>query len=227
MRKYIIFICLAVLLFTTSAALGFVQPTKEELQHLKIISDKVVEGCNSLEEKVIKLQEFLNRPDDSDILCKYNWKPLDSKITVQTIWHEMTISEWLESGYAAKCDQLATAYAVLAALQGIPTRIVFLHYRSDGVSRHAIAESLIDERWAVVDPLFNPEMRNRNNLLVTRNDLRKDFEILLNAPPMKRRLEKTYNNNRKEWLDFCDQYINELAVVQETYTLKNGDLIIR
>ncbi len=162
-------------------------------QDLKAISDQVVKGKTTLEDKVLAIQHFVHE-----------------KITpVGNTWVKpdfvMSSADRLNVG-VGWCNHMASIFCHMASLEGITTRLLYL-MDDTGNSPHTIAEALDGDRWVIIDPLFDLEIRNSEGKLATRQDLQKDLNLIISAPAMQKR--KVNNNLTDKMLaDWLKCYTN-------------------
>lgn len=69
------------------------------------------------------------------------------------------------------CGTATNAFLNLARSNGLSARRLLL-LAADGTTKHVVAEVLIDGRWVVADSAYRMLMRDRNERLLTRYDLR-------------------------------------------------------
>ncbi|MCQ9206391.1 MAG: hypothetical protein NG740_00695 [Omnitrophica bacterium] len=176
---------------------------------IKKISNKVVKGCSTVEEKIRLLRKYVHeKMKFPEPRVKPNGEPLKpSDIYV------LNTIERLESGLGGWCDQQVDVFMDLAKKQGINSRKVFLHIIKDGTrtSPHTFAEAQIGRRWVIVDTLYDLELVNMEGEMASRSDIAKDVNILRNNPTIK----KFAKNNPNIWTDenYLSMYYNNLGAV--------------
>ena len=93
------------------------------------------------------------------------------------------------------CNHQAEAFITLAVIQGIPCRLVFLMNKEGTASHHSIAEAYVDDKWIIVDPMFNIDK------VITREDVKKNPSVLWDVPAIKDREKNETPEAVHKWLE--------------------------
>lgn len=127
------------------------------------VARKVTQNAKGFEEKIRALRDFIHK----------NIHPLGGTY----IRSGNTAAETLIYGIGW-CDQQARVFIQLAHRIGIRARL--LHLRSGfNTSPHSVAEALApDNRWIIVDPLFNLELLNKDGAFASQSDVKNDPDII-------------------------------------------------
>ena len=171
-------------------------------------SDEWVRGRHSFENKVRALRQYV-----------HDKMSFDHNLDASKVYPLDTIQR-LDSGLGGYCNQQADVFMHLAQKQGITTRMVFLYRKDTPASCHTIAEALDDNRWVIVDPTLDLELRNKNGKMASRDDVGDDIDIVRHLPNFKE-LEKSApckGANTEEWFEIYSSR-NPSNVVAEW----NGD----
>ncbi len=180
--------------FCLSGAVGI---SNDELA-IKNRSDQVVRGCNSFEDKVRALRQYVH---DKMKLPPSGKKPNGTTLMPEDIYPLNTI-ERLDSRLGGWCDQQAQVFMRLAQKQGITTRMVWLYrknHKDNNDSCHTIAEAYDGHRWVIVDPMFNLELQSKDGKMASRDDVMNDPDIMRRILNIQE-LEKDNRWNDEEWL---------------------------
>lgn len=159
MKYFILFLCL----FFATPALAL---------ELHEVSDEVVIGCETQEQKVLALQKYVF----DNVKPGQGYEPNDVA--------KMSNKERLEKG-VGWCNHQVDVFMSLARLQDIRTRMLYLLTADMHSSPHTIAEAFINNRWVITDVSWNLILRNPQGKLATRQDLADDFTILTDNPQVK------------------------------------------
>ena len=208
---------------------------------IKARSDEAVKGCNTLEDKVRTLRQYVHktiRPPQvgdqiSDKQCsllknyytKIGKKRADNNVSSADDYYlfrdnmrfHMSTIDKITLGYGW-CDDMAVIFMHLAQKQDIRTRYVQLSNNERTSSPHTIAEAWDGNKWVIVDPLFDLEFEN--NKLISRPEIVNDLSILRDSPSVKG-LVKTDGARWKDddWLKI---YTNPpWAIVEEQEAIKD------
>lgn len=173
---------------------------------VKARSDEVVKGYDAFEDKVRTLRQYVH---DKMLLPDSRLKPDGTTLRPEDVYPLNTIQR-LDNGWGGWCDQQAFVFMHLAQKQGITTRMVFLYKKGSPASCHAIAEAFDGERWVIVDPMFNLELKNIDGKMASRDDVAKDLNIIKRSPTIKElSIKEPRWVNDEEWLKI---YTNTASV---------------
>lgn len=190
MKYLILVLCLICLAQPISYAIT------QDFEKIKQISDEVVKDCINDSEKVLALSHYVYlklKPDYS--------KGIPPNAT-------MSVTDRLESG-VGWCNHQVQVFMFLAQAQGIKTRMLYLLNKAGDSSPHTIGEAFVSGRWVVVDPQLD------FNVLVTREEIQKNPEIIKNLPLMLKRKEEVYNNDESKYDEWIALYYNPSILVGE------------
>ena len=91
------------------------------------------------------------------------------------------------------CGSATNAFLNLANSEGLSARRLLLLNSSDGLTKHVVAEVLLDGRWVIVDPAFRTTFSDPNGNLLTRAQLA-DPTIFRSATAIVPNYTFTYND---------------------------------
>ncbi len=181
----------------------------EDESEIKKRSDAAVGNQKDFEGKVRALRQYV-----------HDQMMLSEKLRVSMDSHDincLTTIQKLNSGLGGFCDQQADVFMHLAQKQRITTQMVWLYrknYKDIYDSCHTIAEAFDGNRWVIVDPLYNLELKNNDGKMASREDVTNDLDIIRRLPNF-RELEKIApckGANTEEWLEIYTQqnpfYVN-------------------
>ena len=175
--------------------LGIAYANDDELGlTIKKRSDEVVRESHGFEDKVRALRQYVHKR-----------MPFDPNLNPDKVYPLDTIQR-LDSGLGGYCDQQADVFMRLAQKQGITTQKVWLYLRKHkdiNDSCHTIAEALDGNRWVIVDPTLNLELKNKDGKMASRDDVTGDLDIIRRLPNFGE-LEKRApcrKENSEEWLE--------------------------
>ena len=173
---------------------------------VKARSDAVVTGCNTFEGKVRALRQYVH---DKMLLPDSRLKPDGTTLNPGDVYPLNTIQR-LDTGWGGWCDQQAAVFMHLAQKQGIPTRLVWLYKKGNADSCHTIAEALDGDRWIIVDPMFNLELRNNDGQMASRDDIATDLSVIKRSPIINElAIKEPRWIDDEEWLKI---YVNPASV---------------
>ena len=118
-------------------------------------------------------------------------------------YEQLSVHERLQSG-VGWCNHQADVFMLIISYMGITSRLVYL-LDDNGVSPHTIAEIYDGKRWVIVDVGNNLNLRTKDGLMATREDLREDFTILTENEKVK---ELGYDK------DYLKMYVNEAQIIK-------------
>lgn len=190
MKYFIIFLCLICLIQTKTYAI------EEDFAKIKEISDSIVKDCKGDAEKVLTLSHYVHlklKPDHS------------AGISPNAI---MSTVDRLESGIGW-CNHLVLVFMRLAEAQGIHSRMLYLINREGTSSPHTIGEALVDGKWYVIDPQLD------FNVLVTRNEIMQNLDIIKNLPLMQKRKTEVYQNDEAQFDEWVELFYSPSILAGE------------
>lgn len=160
-----------VISITLLAACGYVLTTEKNYNTIftAYVAYRITGKADTFEEKVSLLRRFVHE----------NIHPVaDEECRADTQTFEKLISGigW--------CDHEARVFMQLACKTGITTRLLFL-LDKNGSSPHSVAEAFDGDRWVLVDPAYDLDLRNRSGKMASRSDVKDDLDIVRNNPKVK------------------------------------------
>jgi hypothetical protein len=128
-------------------------------RYLKGFSDAIVPESSSPREKTEAIINWMaHGPARQDTLLATNSPDRDPTDTLNY------------SSLLQVCGSATNAFVNLADSAGLPARRLLL-LDSRRLTKHVVAEVLIDGRWVVADPAFRTILKTPNGVILTRQDL--------------------------------------------------------
>jgi len=197
MRVFTLSLLLLLCVVSTSYAI-----VQEDFAKIKEVSDGAIGTATTDEAKVIALIHFVHNKLKPDAT-----KGIAPNAAMSTI-------DRLDSGVGWCNHQVAVLMRLLEA-QKISSRMLYLMNDAGTASHHTIGEALIDNRWVIIDPMFDVVIYNKDNKLISRNDVTRNPELLMSAPLQEDRLINTYNRDLKQFDEWIRLYTNSAMMVYE------------